>query len=81
MIYLGIIALATFAKIPISTTHAIGGAVSGVGATRRIHTVRWLWRKSGLRMDLYLSRRRFDRGARLLPCSPRDLSTIAPENR
>src|SRR4051794_3505955 len=37
------IALATFAKIPISTTHAIGGAVSGVGATRGIHTVRWLW--------------------------------------
>ena len=37
------IALATFAKIPISTTHAIGGAIFGVGATRGIHTVRWLW--------------------------------------
>ena len=37
------IALATFAKIPISTTHAIGGAISGVGATRGVHAVRWIW--------------------------------------
>jgi len=37
------IGLATFAKIPISTTHAIGGAVSGVGATRGLHAVRWIW--------------------------------------
>lgn len=37
------ISLATFAKIPISTTHAIGGAISGVGATRGLHSVRWLW--------------------------------------
>lgn len=39
------IALATFAKVPISTTHAIGGAISGVGATRGIHAVRWIWAK------------------------------------
>lgn len=37
------IALATFAKVPISTTHAIGGAISGVGATRGLHAVRWIW--------------------------------------
>ena len=37
------IGLATFAKVPISTTHAIGGAVSGVGATRGWHSVRWIW--------------------------------------
>ena len=37
------IALATFAHVPISTTHAIGGAVSGVGATRGLHSVRWVW--------------------------------------
>jgi PiT family inorganic phosphate transporter len=37
------IGLATIAKVPISTTHAIGGAVSGVGATRGLHAVRWLW--------------------------------------
>jgi len=39
------IAMATFAKVPISTTHAIGGAVSGVGATRSLHYVRWIWGK------------------------------------
>ena len=37
------IGLATMAKVPISTTHAIGGAVSGVGATRGRHAVRWIW--------------------------------------
>lgn len=37
------IGLATLAKVPISTTHAIGGAVSGVGATRGWHAVRWVW--------------------------------------
>jgi len=37
------IGLATLAKVPISTTHAIGGAVSGVGATRGLHGVRWIW--------------------------------------
>ena len=39
------IALATIAKVPISTTHAIGGAISGVGATRGLHAVRWIWAK------------------------------------
>ena len=34
---------ATLAKVPISTTHAIGGAVLGVGATRGSHAVRWIW--------------------------------------
>ena len=37
------IGFATVAKVPISTTHAIGGAVSGVGATRGVHAVRWIW--------------------------------------
>jgi PiT family inorganic phosphate transporter len=37
------IGLATLASVPISTTHAIGGAVSGVGATRGWHAVRWIW--------------------------------------
>jgi inorganic phosphate transporter, PiT family len=37
------IGLATFAAVPISTTHAIGGAVAGVGATRGWHAVRWIW--------------------------------------
>lgn len=35
--------LATFAKVPISTTHAIGGGIAGVGATRGVHAVRWVW--------------------------------------
>jgi PiT family inorganic phosphate transporter len=37
------IGFATIAKVPISTTHAIGGAVCGVGATRGWHAVRWIW--------------------------------------
>ena len=37
------IGLATFAHVPISTTHAIGGSVAGVGATRGAHAVRWQW--------------------------------------
>ena len=37
------IGMATLANVPISTTHAIGGAVSGVGATRGMHAVRWIW--------------------------------------
>jgi PiT family inorganic phosphate transporter len=37
------IGLATLAEVPISTTHAIGGAISGVGATRGSHAVRWIW--------------------------------------
>jgi PiT family inorganic phosphate transporter len=39
------IALATFANVPISTTHAIGGSIAGVGATRGAHAVRWQWGK------------------------------------
>jgi inorganic phosphate transporter, PiT family len=39
------IGMATIAKVPISTTHAIGGAVSGVGAVRGWHYVRWIWGK------------------------------------
>jgi inorganic phosphate transporter, PiT family len=37
------IGLATFAHVPISTTHAIGGSIAGVGATRGAHSVRWQW--------------------------------------
>lgn len=37
------IAVATFLKIPISTTHSIGGGIAGVGATRGWHAVRWVW--------------------------------------
>lgn len=37
------IGIATISHIPISTTHAIGGAISGVGATRGVHAVRWVW--------------------------------------
>lgn len=37
------IGLATLAHVPISTTHAIGGSIAGVGATRGAHAVRWQW--------------------------------------
>jgi PiT family inorganic phosphate transporter len=37
------IAIATFFKTPVSTTHAIGGAVAGVGTVRGVHSVRWIW--------------------------------------
>lgn len=37
------IAVATLCKVPISTTHSIGGGVAGVGATRGWHAVRWVW--------------------------------------
>ena len=37
------IAIATFFKTPVSTTHAIGGGIAGVGAVRGIHSVRWIW--------------------------------------
>ena len=33
--------LATFAGIPVSTTHTITGSIMGVGATRRLSAVRW----------------------------------------
>lgn len=36
-----IITIATHFGIPISTTHAISGAILGVGATRRLSAVRW----------------------------------------
>ncbi|HSL11713.1 MAG TPA: inorganic phosphate transporter, partial [Actinomycetota bacterium] len=35
------ITLATSLGIPVSTTHAIGSAIMGVGATRRVSAVRW----------------------------------------
>jgi inorganic phosphate transporter, PiT family len=37
------IGLATWAAVPISTTLAIAGAISGVGTTRGWRTVRWIW--------------------------------------
>jgi len=33
--------MATMLGIPVSTTHAITGAIVGVGATRRMSAVRW----------------------------------------
>lgn len=33
--------IATFAGIPVSTTHTINGGIMGVGATRRLSAVRW----------------------------------------
>jgi PiT family inorganic phosphate transporter len=32
---------ASLAGIPVSTTHTITGAITGVGATKRIRAVRW----------------------------------------
>jgi inorganic phosphate transporter, PiT family len=37
------IAFATSRGIPISTTHAITGAILGVGTTRGVRSVRWIW--------------------------------------
>jgi inorganic phosphate transporter, PiT family len=40
------IAIFGFTKIrgvPISTTHAITGAILGVGTTRGVRSVRWIW--------------------------------------
>jgi PiT family inorganic phosphate transporter len=34
---------ATFGKVPISTTHAITGAILGVGTTKGVRSVRWIW--------------------------------------
>jgi inorganic phosphate transporter, PiT family len=34
---------ATLAGIPISTTHAITGSILGVGTTRSMRAVRWIW--------------------------------------
>jgi inorganic phosphate transporter, PiT family len=34
---------ATLLKVPISTTHAITGAIIGVGMTRGTRSVRWIW--------------------------------------
>ena len=34
---------ATVGHIPISTTHAITGAILGVGTTRGVRSVRWIW--------------------------------------
>ena len=33
--------LATYLGVPVSTTHVITGAISGVGASRRLSAVRW----------------------------------------
>ena len=35
------ILIATQTGVPVSTTHAITGAIVGVGATRRLSAVRW----------------------------------------
>ena len=37
------IAIATFGGIPISTTHAITGSILGVGTTKGVRSVRWIW--------------------------------------
>lgn len=37
----GVITAAGFLGIPVSTTHAIGSAIMGVGATQRLSAVRW----------------------------------------
>src|SRR6267378_7949898 len=37
------IIMATSGGIPISTTHAITGAILGVGTTKGVRSVRWIW--------------------------------------
>lgn len=39
----GTLGFATHMGIPISTTHAITGAILGVGSTRGVRSVRWIW--------------------------------------
>jgi PiT family inorganic phosphate transporter len=39
------IGLATFAAVPISTTHAIAGGIAGVGTSHNWRAVRWVWGK------------------------------------
>jgi PiT family inorganic phosphate transporter len=34
---------ATITKVPLSTTHAITGAILGVGTTKGVRSVRWIW--------------------------------------
>jgi PiT family inorganic phosphate transporter len=38
-----IIGFTKIGGVPISTTHAITGAILGVGATRSVRSVRWIW--------------------------------------
>lgn len=38
-----IIAFTSIAGVPISTTHAITGSILGVGTTRGVRSVRWIW--------------------------------------
>jgi PiT family inorganic phosphate transporter len=37
------IVMATHLGIPISTTHAITGSILGVGTTKGVRSVRWIW--------------------------------------
>jgi len=39
----GTIIFATLTKVPLSTTHAITGAILGVGTTKGVRSVRWIW--------------------------------------
>ena len=35
------ILFATWLKLPVSTTHAVAGAIAGVGSVQRVRAVRW----------------------------------------
>ncbi|HSI37209.1 MAG TPA: inorganic phosphate transporter [Tepidisphaeraceae bacterium] len=37
------IIFATMTKVPLSTTHAITGSILGVGTTKGVRSVRWIW--------------------------------------
>ncbi|HYE17297.1 MAG TPA: inorganic phosphate transporter, partial [Tepidisphaeraceae bacterium] len=39
----GTIIFATLTKVPLSTTHAITGSILGVGTTKGVRSVRWIW--------------------------------------